>query len=69
MIRATKTIPSNGEGGRRCETVEEESVLMQRLPYVPETVLCNKIAQDITQIIRELIVRSFKDSPPKPLGR
>ena len=24
MIRATKTIPSNGEGGRRCETVEEE---------------------------------------------
>ena len=35
---------------------------MQRLSYVTETVLSNKIT-------RNRIVLSFKDSPRKPLGR
>ena len=38
------------------------SVLMQRLSYLTETVLSNKIT-------RNIIVLSFKDSPRKPLGR
>ena len=38
------------------------SVVMQRLYYLTETVLFNKIA-------RNRIVPSFKDSPSKPLGR
>ena len=37
-------------------------VVMQRLSYLTETVLFNKIA-------RNRIVPSFKDSPSKPLGR
>ena len=41
---------------------QEASVLMQRLSYLTETVLYNKIT-------RNRIVLSFKDSPRKPLGR
>ena len=44
-----------------CWGSQETSVLMQRLSYLTETVLCNKITWN-------RIVLSFKNIPRKPLG-